>query len=93
MIEKSKKLIEEYEQYAAENGFRLNPNKAVVEAIVGGLLKNEKEFGKRYCPCRKIHAEDTVCPCAHHKKEIEEEGHCHCFLFTKKESKPYAQNK
>ncbi|MCK4355114.1 hypothetical protein KAW43_02040 [Candidatus Parcubacteria bacterium] len=24
-----------------------------------------------------------VCPCIYHKREIKEDGHCHCFLFVK----------
>ncbi len=27
----------------------------------------------------------VVCPCVYQKKEIKEQGHCHCFLFVSKE--------
>ena len=81
-------LIKEYEKYARENGFKLNPNKKIVEAIVKGLLENEKKNNERYCPCRRLTGDlekdkDSICPCVWHKKEIEEKGHCFCNLFVK----------
>ncbi|RLI62093.1 MAG: ferredoxin:thioredoxin reductase [Promethearchaeia archaeon] len=88
MDEKIKKLIKEYEKYAEENGFRLNPNKKVVEQVIKGLLKNEEKFGEKYCPCRRVQGipekdKGIICPCVFHKKEIEEQGHCHCLLYVK----------
>ncbi len=85
MDQKIEKAIKEYEDYADENGFRLNPDRKIVEMLVKSMFENEKKFGKRYCPCRLEHNDKTVCPCAYHKKEIEEQGHCHCFLFVSKE--------
>ena len=85
MNEKVKKLIKEYKQYAEKNGFRLNPNKKIVENLIKVLIKNEEKFGKKYCPCRKIHRDDIVCPCVYHKEEIKKQGHCHCFLFVSKD--------
>jgi len=77
-----------YEEYAKKNGFRLNPNRKVVEGIVKSLLEREKKFGARYCPCRKITGnseEDKlkICPCFWHRQEIEKDGHCLCGLFVK----------
>lgn len=83
MNKKISKLIEIYRKYAKKNGFRLNPNEKIVKQLVKGMLDNEKKYGKRYCPCRREHTVDTVCPCIYHKKEIEEQGRCHCFLFVK----------
>jgi len=85
MNEKARKLIEEYSEYAQKFGFSLNPDKGVVEQLVKGLLYNEKKYGKKYCPCRRTHTDEEVCPCAYHKMEIEKQGHCHCFLFVRKE--------
>ncbi|MDT8900926.1 ferredoxin-thioredoxin reductase catalytic domain-containing protein [Anaeroselena agilis] len=48
--------------------------------VLEGLTRNEKMFGKRYCPCKLAHTDDNVCPC----KEYREEGHCHCGLFEDK---------
>lgn len=87
-MEKIEEIIQEYEKYAKENGFELNPDRKIVENIVKALIEREKKFGKRYCPCRRITGnkeEDKkiICPCIYHKEEIEKEGHCHCNLFVK----------
>lgn len=78
----------EYEEYAKKNGFRLNPNRKAVELLIGGLLRNEKKHGARYCPCRRITGDKKedkkkICPCVWHKDEISKDGHCHCSLFVK----------
>lgn len=49
------------------------------------MIKNEEKYGKKYCPCRKIHRDEIVCPCVYHKEEIKKQGHCHCFLFVSKD--------
>ncbi len=85
MEEKILKQINEYRTYAQENGFALNPDERVVSSLVKALLANEEKFGKKYCPCRKIHSDDTVCPCAFLKDEIKEKGCCHCLLFVSRE--------
>jgi len=87
-MEEVKKLIQEYEEYAEKNGFKLNPNRKAVEGLVQRLLENEKKYGARYCPCRRITGnpeEDNpkICPCKWHREEIERDGHCHCGLFVK----------
>jgi len=87
-VEKVKNIINDYEKYAEQNGFRLNPDRKVVENLVRGLLLNEKKYGKRYCPCRRITGveeedKEKICPCVWHKEEIMKMGHCHCNLFVK----------
>ena len=79
--------IERYDNYAKSNGFHLNPDKKTVERIVSGLFLNEKKYGKKYCPCRRVSGneeEDSkkICPCAWHKDEIKKDGHCFCNLFV-----------
>ncbi|GAH70615.1 unnamed protein product [marine sediment metagenome] len=86
--EKIEELIKEYEEYAEKNGFKLSPNREVVERLIKGMLENEKKFGERYCPCRRITGnkeEDKgkICPCHWHREEIERDGHCFCGLFVK----------
>lgn len=88
---KIEELIKEYEKYAKENNFKLNPSREVVERIVKGLLENEKKYKARYCPCRRITGnleEDskTICPCAEHRQEIERDGQCLCSLFVRNNS-------
>jgi ferredoxin-thioredoxin reductase catalytic chain len=85
--EKIKKIIEGYERYASKNGFMLNPDRKIVENLVRGLLFNEKKYGARYCPCRRVSGDESdrkkICPCFWHKEEIRDMGHCHCMLFVK----------
>jgi len=89
MEEKINKLIKEYGEYAEKQGFSLNPDKRVVEAIVKGLLLREEKFGARFCPCRKISGDreedkKIVCPCVYHLEELARDGKCLCGLFVKK---------
>ena len=86
--EKIEKLIEEYQEYAKQNGFRLNPKREIVERVIKGLFENEKKYGARYCPCRRVTGnseEDKkiICPCVYHRGEIEKLGHCLCGLFVR----------
>jgi thioredoxin len=88
IMEKIEELIKNYEDYAQKNGFKLNPDRKTVERLIIGLLANEKKYGARYCPCRRVTGnpeEDKgkVCPCQWHREEIERDGHCFCGLFVK----------
>ena len=81
-------LIKQYEGYASANGFKLNPNQKIVEAVVDGLLTREEKLGERYCPCRRVTGDKEedkkiICPCIYHKDEIQKDGACHCNLFVK----------
>jgi len=85
-------LLIKFQIYAKKNGFCLNPNKKITKQLILQLIKRENKFGKRYCPCYLIseNAEKDkkfVCPCIYHKKEIEKQGHCNCFLFMKPKAK------
>jgi ferredoxin-thioredoxin reductase catalytic subunit len=85
---KKQGLTKEYEEYAAENGFSLNPQRKIVEGIVKSLLERDEQCGQRYCPCRRITGDKEedkkiICPCVFHLAEIEKDGHCHCGLFVK----------
>ena len=85
---KIKILRKKYQLHAKKNGFRLNPNKELVDQLLIALIKIKKKYGKAYCPCRRIknnpeQDKNNICPCIHHKKEILEQEHCHCFLFVK----------
>jgi len=87
-MDEVEKIIQDYDKYAKENSFSLNHQREVVENIVKVLLEREKEFGEKYCPCRRIignKEEDKkiICPCIWHKEEIEKDGHCICRLFVK----------
>lgn len=85
---KIKQFIKDSAKYAEENGFKLNPDKKVVERIISGLFRNEEKFGRKYCPCRRVtgnEADDSkiICPCFHNKAEVAKYGKCFCGLFVK----------
>lgn len=88
VMKKIEEIIKNYEDYAQKNGFRLNQDRKVTEKLVAGLLANERRYGARYCPCRRVtgnKGEDQpkICPCQWHREEIERDGHCFCGLFVK----------
>ena len=67
---------------------KLNPDKKVIDEIMKGLAENEKKYGKRYCPCRRVSGnpeEDAkkICPCFWRDQEVERDGKCFCGLFVK----------
>lgn len=50
MDKQVQKLTQEYEEYAKKNGFKLNPNKKLVENIIKMLLKKSKSMEKNIVP-------------------------------------------
>lgn len=81
-------LEKEYSEYAKTNGFQLNPDKKITRRLINGLLENEKKYGKKYCPCKRITGDPEedfkrICPCSYHKDEIKKDGHCLCLLYIK----------
>ena len=83
-----KGLLKLSEEHAKKVGIQVNPDKAIADNIIKGLLRNKEKFGDIYCPCRlrtgnKEKDKEIVCPCVFHRGEIELQGHCHCNLFVK----------
>lgn len=81
-------LIKEFAEYAQKNNIKINPDKKTVERIAKGLLENEKKYGKKYCPCRRVannakEDEKKICPCYYYKDEIKKDGRCFCGLFVR----------
>lgn len=75
-------------KYANDTGIKLNPDEKAVERVAKGLLANEKKYGEKYCPCRRVKGDKEedkkiICPCIYHKDEIEKDGKCFCGLFVK----------
>jgi ferredoxin-thioredoxin reductase catalytic chain len=79
-----------YERFTEGNDFRLNPDEAHVEAIVGGVLENERDCGLKLCPCRirdGTREQDLklLCPCNFKaQQKWREKGECWCGLFVKR---------
>jgi thioredoxin len=88
-IQKAKyAFIEESKEHAKKNGFQLNPDEKNVERVINGLFENEKKYGAKYCPCRRLNGnkeedDKKICPCFWHKDEVAKDGRCFCGLFTK----------
>jgi len=78
------------ERVATVKGWILNENKDIADSVIEGLARNQLLYGKRYCPCR-IPSGDAekdkkiICPCQFSTDDIETDGHCHCYLFFKKQ--------
>ena len=72
-------------------GFVPNPNEEVNDGVTMGLARQKLIYGKRYCPCFMVEgitkeeqssASNRICPCVPAlKKEIPEDGTCHCGIF------------
>lgn len=75
------------EEFLYGRTYYFNPDPDTVDSILKAMTKRYEKFGKDYCPCRRVTGdaekdEQIVCPCVFHEKEIEDQGHCHCMLFT-----------
>ena len=68
----------------------LSKNTELVKKIDEGLKQNQKEYGKRYCPCvipslyMAENNADYICPCKEFL-ESTELGECHCGKYVKTE--------
>jgi ferredoxin-thioredoxin reductase catalytic subunit len=65
-------------------------NRKQLDKITTGLHRNYEKYGEPYCPCRIVSGDKQkdavfICPCEQHHKEIEENGHCKCNLYSKSE--------
>lgn len=82
------KIRADSEKFANQKGWMLNPNTSIADSVIEGLARNKLMRGKRYCPCRMPSGNTDVdkryiCPCRDVKKDIEAEGHCHCWFYMK----------
>ncbi|MEW6355894.1 MAG: ferredoxin-thioredoxin reductase catalytic domain-containing protein [Planctomycetota bacterium] len=90
-VEKIKaELRRRYERYVERAGLGLNPDEEQVETTLTGLAMRKLKFGKFYCPCKVMTSDPAkdkriICPCADHKKEIQDNGICTCQLFVSKD--------
>ena len=72
---------------AESHGYTINPDEKVVEEILVGLVKNERRYGYKACPCRLATGKyqldcDIVCPCSYCFLDVEKNGRCYCSLFV-----------
>ncbi len=72
---------------AEGGGYFLNPDVDFTKNLIRGLLKNERRYGYRACPCRLASGKkeedlDIVCPCDYRDADLDESGACYCALYV-----------
>jgi len=72
---------------ATESGYHLNPDAEFTKNLVAGLMKNEKRYGYRACPCRLAYGKmepdlDIICPCDYRDPDLNDFGACYCALYV-----------
>lgn len=82
-------LLNKLQDHAKKNSFYISPNHNLVKNLILALINRKKQYGSYYCPCKIVSGNEKadkniICPCASHKKDVEELGRCHCGLFVKK---------
>jgi ferredoxin-thioredoxin reductase catalytic subunit len=75
---------------AKDGGYRLNPDAEFTKNLVAGLLKNERRYGYRACPCRLASGKkeqdlDIICPCDYRDPDLNDFGACYCALYVSDE--------
>ena len=88
-------LKERFDRHLATEEFQYYPDGRVVARVLKQLAKRQEELGEPYCPCRLVTGKpeadrNIICPCAYHRKEIEQHGHCLCRLFAARDFRPDA---
>jgi ferredoxin-thioredoxin reductase catalytic chain len=76
------RLYERLKKEAEAGGYHLNPDVEMTNALVKGLLTNEKRYGYQACPCRlaagrKEEDLDIVCPCDYRDADVVEFDACY----------------
>jgi ferredoxin-thioredoxin reductase catalytic chain len=75
---------------AKEGGYQLNPDEEFTKNLVAGLMKNERRYGYRACPCRLASGKkeqdlDIICPCDYRDSDLSDSGACYCALYVSDE--------
>jgi ferredoxin-thioredoxin reductase catalytic subunit len=88
-LKAAKQLLKSLRRYERASGYKMQPSTKILATIMKGLLKNVQKHGAKYCPCRKPTGDSEkdkkiICPCAYHKDEIKNDGHCKCLLYFRK---------
>ena len=90
VLELAKKIHPIIERVAEHKGWMLNPETAIADSVIEGLARNQILRGKRYCPCRLPTGDEEkdkqyICPCRDSDADVEKDGHCHCYLYMRKQ--------
>jgi ferredoxin-thioredoxin reductase catalytic chain len=85
--QRMERLFEQLHRDAQAAGYHLNPDRAFVDELIGGLLTNEDRFGYISCPCRLAAGSrqedlDIICPCDYRDPDLADYGACYCALYV-----------
>ena len=80
-------LFQRLDREAEAGGYHLNPDTPFTRELVWGLLKNEKRYGYRACPCRLASGDkqedlDIICPCDYRDPDLNDYDACYCALYV-----------
>jgi len=87
---KKEEIIKAWEKFTEKNDFILNPDKEHVDAVIDGVLENERNCGLKLCPCRLRNGTrkrdlELICPCNFKIQDNwKEKQECWCGLFVKR---------
>jgi len=79
-----------FDAFCEKNEFELNPDRSHVDAVLDGVLTNEKRYGVKFCPCRIVTGDfnkdvELLCPCNFtFQEKYKTQAECWCGLFKKK---------
>jgi len=84
------KLYSRLEREARQGGYNLNPDVEFTKDLIRGIIKNERRYGYRACPCRLAANDkktdlDIICPCYYRDQDVVDHGACYCGLYVSKE--------
>jgi len=85
--QRKERLFAQLQKDAEAGGYHLNPDRAFVNDLIGGLLTNEDRFGYLSCPCRLATGSreedlDIICPCDYRDPDLTDHGACYCALYV-----------
>jgi len=83
-------LYSRLEREAKYGSYNLNPDVEFTKDLIRGIIKNERRYGYRACPCRLAADDkktdlDIICPCHYRDQDVVEHGACYCGLYVSKE--------
>lgn len=84
------KLYSRLEREAKQGGYNLNPDVEFTKELLRCIIKNERRYGYRACPCRLAANDkktdlDIICPCYYRDQDVIDHGACYCCLYVSKE--------
>ncbi len=85
------KLYKKLHDEAESAGYHINPDMAMTQELLNGLIVNEKRYGYPTCPCRlasgvKSEDLDIICPCDYRDPDLNDYNACYCSLYVSRDA-------